>query len=180
MLRTPISPHSGRDCVKSLRSSYTGLYPQTPFVRRRVSITRPSTERFVAVQTSPVDVYICREIARSRMQTLVTFNLGYYQERWFCIVSFLELSYTLQVFRYEIRGALSLERRMLSRLSCPRKRQILKPRSALALKRREVPEEAEKNGTASVSSVSYVVKHGRAPGDSSVCGSVMISEGCRD
>ena len=25
----PISPYSGRDCVKSLRSSYTGLYPQT-------------------------------------------------------------------------------------------------------------------------------------------------------
>ena len=25
----PISPHSGLDCVKSLRSSYTGLYPQT-------------------------------------------------------------------------------------------------------------------------------------------------------
>ena len=24
----PISPYSGRDCVKSLRSSYTGLYPQ--------------------------------------------------------------------------------------------------------------------------------------------------------
>ena len=25
----PISPHSGRDCVKSLRSSYSGLYPQS-------------------------------------------------------------------------------------------------------------------------------------------------------
>jgi len=25
----PISPYSGRDCVKSLRSSYAGLYPQT-------------------------------------------------------------------------------------------------------------------------------------------------------
>ena len=25
----PISPHSGRDCVKSLRSSCTGLYPQS-------------------------------------------------------------------------------------------------------------------------------------------------------
>ena len=25
----PIAPYSGRDCVKSLRSSYTGLYPQT-------------------------------------------------------------------------------------------------------------------------------------------------------
>ena len=25
----PIYPYSGRDCVKSLRSSYTGLYPQT-------------------------------------------------------------------------------------------------------------------------------------------------------
>ena len=25
-----ISPYSGRDCVKSLRSFYTGLYPQTP------------------------------------------------------------------------------------------------------------------------------------------------------
>ena len=24
----PISPDSGRDCVKSPRSSYTGLYPQ--------------------------------------------------------------------------------------------------------------------------------------------------------
>ena len=28
--RPPLSPYSGRDCVKSLRSSYTGLYPQTP------------------------------------------------------------------------------------------------------------------------------------------------------
>ena len=25
----PISPYSGRDCVKSLQSSYTGLYPQS-------------------------------------------------------------------------------------------------------------------------------------------------------
>ena len=25
----PISPYSGRDCVKSLRSSYKGVYPQT-------------------------------------------------------------------------------------------------------------------------------------------------------
>ena len=25
----PISPYSGRDCVKSLRSSYTGLYPRS-------------------------------------------------------------------------------------------------------------------------------------------------------
>jgi len=27
----PVYPYSGRDCVKSLRSSYTGSYPQTPF-----------------------------------------------------------------------------------------------------------------------------------------------------
>ena len=26
---TGVTLHSGRDCVKSLRSSYTGLYPQT-------------------------------------------------------------------------------------------------------------------------------------------------------
>ena len=28
-VRAYISPYSGRDCVKSLRSSYTGLYPQS-------------------------------------------------------------------------------------------------------------------------------------------------------
>jgi len=32
--QTVLSPHSGRDCVKSLRSSYTGLYPQSLWTRR--------------------------------------------------------------------------------------------------------------------------------------------------
>ena len=31
----PKSPYSGRDCVKSLRSSYTGLYPPSPTPRHK-------------------------------------------------------------------------------------------------------------------------------------------------
>ena len=30
LLLKPASPRTGRDCVKSHRSSYMGLYPQTP------------------------------------------------------------------------------------------------------------------------------------------------------
>jgi len=36
----PVSPYSGRDCVKSLRLSYTGLYPQTQPTSRPVVSTR--------------------------------------------------------------------------------------------------------------------------------------------
>ena len=44
MTRTcgPISSYSARDCVKSLRLSYTGLHPQTPpRTRTRVWFTKP-------------------------------------------------------------------------------------------------------------------------------------------
>ena len=34
----PMSPSSGRDCVKSLRLSYTGLYPQSPAVCARAIV----------------------------------------------------------------------------------------------------------------------------------------------
>jgi len=39
-LYMPISPYSGRGCVKSLRSSYTGLYPQTRAPFRQIHLKR--------------------------------------------------------------------------------------------------------------------------------------------
>ena len=39
----PMAPHSGRDCVKSLRSSYTGSYPQSGAVKRGARCAKADT-----------------------------------------------------------------------------------------------------------------------------------------
>ena len=53
-----ISPYSGRDCVKSLRSSYTGLYSQKQEHCHRGSTLPPQRTRFVSEPTAVQDIYL--------------------------------------------------------------------------------------------------------------------------
>ena len=64
--RAGISPDSGRDCVKSLRSSYTGLYPQT---LAHLADARKHGDCLVEVRGEPCNVLLCRALQKAYAYT---------------------------------------------------------------------------------------------------------------